>query len=188
MGFMDSFKGFVDKTKESVANGAKSVSDSSKKMAEKSRIKKEMTQLESEINNNYFDIGKKYFDAHIDDTASEYAENIAKIKANSERLEQFKILLASLDSKQVCKNCGAELNKEQKFCDKCGSKVDPVEVPIIEGFNDVPAVPETAEAAPEKAPAETPAAEPAAPKHCTNCGEVLEEGAAFCDKCGTKVE
>jgi len=32
-----------------------------------------------------------------------------------------------LEDKMNCQNCGAEVSKEQKFCDKCGAAIVQVE-------------------------------------------------------------
>ena len=101
MGFLDSVKGFAEKVGDSVEKGAKSVSDSSKKMQEKSRIKKEISNLEAEVNASYFAIGKKYFELNSTAPGQDYAESVENIVKSSERLEKFKLLLASLDDKML---------------------------------------------------------------------------------------
>ncbi len=174
MAFKDKFKAFTDKVSES----AKGIGESAKGLAEKSKIKGEIGQLEKDISALYLNIGKSYFESHQNETEGEYAESISEIKKKSARAEQFKQLLAALDTKQICTKCGAEVSKEQKFCDKCGEKIEPIPVPIIEGYNDAPE-PEVVQ----------PVVEEAAPvkRHCTNCGAELEAGAAFCEQCGFKV-
>ncbi|MBQ8180718.1 MAG: zinc ribbon domain-containing protein [Ruminococcus sp.] len=177
MGFMDSVKGFAGKVGDSVERGAKSVSDSSKKMQEKSRIKKEISNLEAEVNAAYFAIGKKYFELNSNTPGEDYAESVDTIIKSTDRLEKFKLLLASLDDKMLCSGCGAEVTRNQKFCDKCGAKVEFPETPIIEGYNDAPAA---VVSQPEVAP------QPVA-SFCASCGAQLEPGQKFCDKCGAKV-
>ncbi len=178
MGFMDSVKGFAEKVGDSVERGAKSVSDSSKKMQEKSRIKKEIANLEAEVNASYFAIGKKYFEMNSSAPGQEYAESVDNIIKSGDRLEKFKLLLASLDDKMACSGCGADVTRNQKFCDKCGAKVEFPEVPIIEGYNDAPAA----------APVEQPEAAPQpVASFCPSCGAKLEAGQNFCEKCGAKI-
>jgi len=172
MGFKDFMKGIGD----TVESGAKKVSDGSKKMAEKSRVKKEIAQLENDINNGYYAIGKKYFELHSAEPGEDYAELVNEIIAKNERAEKFKLLLASMEDKMPCTSCGAIVTREQKFCDKCGAKVEMVEPPIIEGFNDAPPAPQVDPNQPA----------PAAGGFCANCGAPLDAGQNFCEKCGTK--
>lgn len=180
MGFLDSVKGFAEKVGDSVEKGAKSVSDSSKKMQEKSRIKKEISNLEAEVNASYFAIGKKYFELNSTAPGQDYAESVENIVKSSERLEKFKLLLASLDDKMACSGCGADVTRNQKFCDKCGAKVEFPETPVIEGYNDFVSAEPVVEAQPAAAP------QPVA-SFCPSCGAQLEAGQNFCDKCGAKV-
>lgn len=182
MGFMDSVKGFAGKVGDSVERGAKSVSDSSKKMQEKSRVKKEMANLEAEINSSYFAIGRKYFELNSANPGDEYTASVTNIIKCSDRLEKFKLLLASLDDKMPCAGCGAEVTRGQKFCDKCGCKVEFVEPPIIEGYNDgAPLVSAQNGFVGQPSDVSQPAA------FCPTCGAQLEAGQKFCDKCGTKL-
>lgn len=183
MGFMDSFKGFAEKVGDSVERGAKSVSDGSKKIQEKNRVKREIANLEAEINASYLAIGKKYAELCGGNPAPEYAESVANVTKCQDRLEKFKLLLASLEEKMSCANCGAVVTRAQKFCDKCGAKVEFVDPPVIEGYND------TAPVAPAAPVASAAPAAPVAPaaSFCPSCGSALEPGQVFCDKCGTKL-
>ena len=183
MGFMDSVKGFAEKVGDTVERGAKSVSDSSKKIAEKNRVKREIAVLENDINNAYYAIGKKYMELHGENPGEEYAETVELIKSKTDRADKFKIILAAMDEKQTCTGCGAEVARGQKFCDKCGAKIEEIEIPIIEGYNDVQPEPtaEEVEVVAEEAPQE-------AQRFCAKCGETIATGSNFCEKCGTKVE
>lgn len=183
MGFIDSVKGFAGKVGDSVERGAKSVSDSSKKMQEKSRIKKEISNLEAEVNASYFAIGKKYFELNSNAPGQEYSESVTNIIKCSDRLEKFKLLLASLEDRMPCVSCGAEVTRAQKFCDKCGAKVEFAEPPIIEGYNDAAPIIPTQNTEVEQPAADT---QPAM-TFCHACGTQLEPGQKFCDKCGAKL-
>ena len=181
MGFMDSVKGIAGKVSGTVENGVRSVTDSTKKMGEKTKVRNEINRLESEIQNAYLVIGKRYFEKHSEAPDEEYAAPVSDIISKTERIEKFKLLLASYEDKQPCSNCGAEVFKGQKFCDKCGTKVEFVEPPIIEGFNDnVQSANDNFQQTAELVQ------EPVKPV-CPNCNAVLEPAQRFCDKCGTKI-
>ena len=195
MGFMDSVKGFAEKVGGSLESGVNSVKDTTKKMSEKNKVKSEINKLEGEIKEAYLSIGKKYFEQHSSDPEAEYASSVEDIVSKTERVEKFKQLLASFDDKQACTNCGAEVSRGQKFCDKCGTKVEFVEAPVIEGFNDTPVEnpfqqfdkSEGAAEAPEAVAEPAPEA-PVTKKFCTKCGAAYEEGQKFCDKCGNPLD
>ena len=65
-----------------------------------------------------------------------------------------------------CPVCGAENDAANRFCDQCGSKLEPV----------------AATSAPVAAVASAPSA--ATPSTCPNCGAAVLPGEAFCDECG----
>lgn len=187
MGFMDNVKEFAAKVGNTVEKGAKSVSDNSKKMAEKSKVKREISQLETEMNNAYYAIGKKYFELHSAAPEEGYEDSVNTIIANIDKIEKFRLLLASMDDKQLCSGCGAEVVRGQKFCDKCGTKVEFAEAPIIEGYNDHPAVAVTDEVVDDDVQQEEQPKPESDKVVCTGCGATLEPGQNFCEKCGTKI-
>lgn len=152
MGFMDKFKEVAGKVGSTVESGVKSVSDNSKKMAEKMKLKKELGQVEADINAAYVEIGKKYVELNAAAPSADYAEFINTIKEKKDEASKLKAELEALEDKAPCPNCGANLDKTQKFCDKCGASVAAA----------APAPAETPAPAAEvkaEAPAETEAAE-----------------------------
>lgn len=159
MGFMDKLKDVAGKLGDTVEKGAKNVSDNSKKMAEKMKLKKEINQAEADIKAAYIEIGKKYFELNSESPAEEYAEKVTAIIESNAKIEELKSALNALEDKIPCPGCGANLDKTQKFCDKCGAKIE---------------LPE-------------PAAE-TANVACPNCGAEAAENQKFCEKCGTKIE
>ncbi|MDE6424652.1 MAG: zinc ribbon domain-containing protein [Ruminococcus sp.] len=162
MGFLDQVKDLAGKVGNTVEKGAKSISDGSKKMAEKSKVKSEISQVESEMNAAYISIGKVYFEKAAENSDPDCINAVETIIKNSTRLEQLRKQLDNLEDKISCQKCGASLSKEQKFCDKCGAKVEIKIEPII-----IPA-------------------EQSAPKVCPKCNTPVEEdGQKFCEKCGT---
>lgn len=64
-----------------------------------------------------------------------------------------------------CPTCGAENDPANRFCDQCGTKLDPV-----------------AASAPTEVAA--PVVQASGPSICPNCGASVLPGEAFCDNCG----
>lgn len=176
MGFLDSVKDFAGKVGNTVEKGAKSVSDSSKKMAEKSRLKKEISQLEAEVNTAYVSIGKVFFERLSANPEPECENAVETIVTKGERIEQLRKLLNNLEDKIPCPECGADVDKNQKFCDKCGARVSAEkEEPVIE-LDEEPVAETVSE----------PASEPVVGKVCSDCGAPAEPDQLFCQQCGKK--
>ncbi len=188
MGFLDQVKGLAEKVGNTVEKGAKSVSDGSKKMAEKSRLKKEISSLENEITSAYVSIGKVYFSRISENPEPECAGAVETIVSKGARVEQLRQVLASLDDRQTCANCGASISKEQKFCDKCGAKVDsavvvePVEAEPVVSSTETVAGTETEIVTEPDVQTETPEDV----KICTECGKPAAMSQIFCENCGKK--
>jgi rRNA maturation endonuclease Nob1 len=105
------------------------------------------------------------------------------------------------ESGNVCAACGFPLAPDQVFCTNCGSKTEPKEDSASAAEDGVP-VADSASAAEDG----TPVADSASavedealvmesqdedstphPPRCGGCGEELAEGAAFCMRCGQKI-
>ena len=136
MSFLDSVKDIAGAVGNTVSKGAKSVSENSKKLAEKTRIKREIALIEADINNSYIEIGKKYFEAISKAPSEEYAFDVDNIITKNQQLEEAKKSLMDLEDKHNCPECGAPVFKDQKFCDKCGSKLEEyTKVEVVEEMN-----------------------------------------------------
>ena len=131
MSFVDSVKEIAGKLGESVERGAKTVSSSSKKFAEKNKIKRDITNIQSDIDKDYIELGKAFFEKIGDDQESEFAPIISEIKEKCEKMEELKTLLTSLEDRTCCSSCGAQVKKDQLYCDKCAKLTD--ETVIDEG-------------------------------------------------------
>jgi ribosomal protein L37AE/L43A len=124
MGLLDSLKSVAGSVGESVSKGARTGTDNLKKMTEKSKIKREIAMLEADINNSYIEIGKKFFETISRAPSEEYAFDVENIISKTQQLDDAKKSLMDLEDKHSCPSCGATVTKEQKFCDKCGYKLE----------------------------------------------------------------
>jgi rubrerythrin len=124
MGLFDSVKNIAGSVGDTVSKGARTGTDNLKKMAEKSKIKREISMIEHDINNSYIEIGKKYFEAIKNAPAEEYLFDVENILTKNQQLEEAKKSLMELEDKYSCPECGGSVTKDQKFCDKCGHKLE----------------------------------------------------------------
>lgn len=162
MGFFDKVKEVAEKVGDTVEKGAKSATDGSKKLIETRKLKKEIEQTEESISAVFTEVGKKFFAANPG--SQEYAAEFGKVNELKSKLESLKKELNILEEKFTCPSCGDDLDKGQKFCDKCGANVEAVTV------------------IPENQPAKETIG-----KSCTACGAAAEETQKFCEKCGAKL-
>ena len=108
---------------------------------------------------------------------------------NVEPIQEISACNETVD-KIICTNCGAVLQDGYAFCIKCGNPVNATQsIPISRQDNAIS--PSVNNSVPiqnnsiEKSIPQQKSTSPAS--FCTNCGAVLQDGYAFCIKCGNPV-
>ena len=108
---------------------------------------------------------------------------------NVEPIQEISACNETVD-KIICTNCGAVLQDGYAFCIKCGNPVNATQsIPISRQDNAIS--PYVNNSVPiqnnsiEKSISQQNSTSPAS--FCTNCGAVLQDGYAFCIKCGNPV-
>ena len=106
-----------------------------------------MGELKSEINDIYEEIGKKIYENHVkeekEDISSLIEDECTKIDCLSDEIESILKECLKLKDKRQCPNCYAEIEKDVKFCPKCGTKQEEQqeepakEVEIVEEKNNL---------------------------------------------------
>ena len=122
-----------------------------------SKFDSQIAGTDSQIQEHLIAIGRTYLEAHREMCEPEYAEDIEaiqKLEAEREVLERNKLAAQGL---RKCEHCHQIITLDSAFCNKCGSKLEPVALSSAGG------------------------------KFCPSCGASLEEGDVFCTSCGAKV-
>lgn len=132
MGFLDSVKGIADKVTDKVGSGVSSAVDGSKKLNEKFKLKNELKAEENEMLKAFAEIGKKFYEANSANPSGDYVELINAVTEKKTKVEALKEKLSVLEDKTFCPECNAELEKNAKFCAKCGAKIEAAPVPEVE--------------------------------------------------------
>lgn len=138
----------------------KSAISKSKEMAEITRLNMEISNHEQRIKELAAQIGMSVVEGELLTDNEQIAELAVQIKKLQETIEKNQSTIQEIRNINICANCGAEVSRTSKFCDKCGSPMD-------------------------RTVLETSAA--SAVPTCPACGEKLEPGALFCTNCGAKL-
>lgn len=117
---------FFDKLGKKATEAYKLTADKTGKIAKEAKLKLKIGELKSQINDIYKEIGKKVYEKHIReediDIQKELEEQCTKIDVLSDEIEGMLQECLTLRDKKQCANCNCEIEKESKFCPKCGAK------------------------------------------------------------------
>ena len=133
---------FFDKLGKKASEAYKVTADKTGKLAKEAKLRMKMGELKSEINDIYEEIGKIVYENHVkeekEDITTELEEQCTKIDCLSDEIDSILKQCLELKDKRKCPNCYAEIEKDVKFCPKCGTKQEEIneepakEVEIIE--------------------------------------------------------
>lgn len=138
---------FFDKLGKKASEAYKVTADKTGKLAKEAKLRMKMGELKSEINDIYEEIGKKIYENHVkeekEDISSLIEDECTKIDCLSDEIESILKECLKLKDKRQCPNCYAEIEKDVKFCPKCGAKQEEQqeepakEVEIVEEKNNL---------------------------------------------------
>lgn len=136
---------FFDKLGKKASEAYKATADKTGKLAKEAKLRMKMGELKSEIKDIYEDIGKRVYENHVkdekEDISNEIEEKCTKIDCISDEIESILKQCIELKDKKQCPNCYTEIEKDSRFCQKCGTKQEEIkeepakEVEIVEEAN-----------------------------------------------------
>ena len=128
---------FFDKLGKKASEAYKVTADKTGKLAKEAKLRMKISDLKSQINTIYKEIGETVYQKHTRegeyDITKEIEEKCTKIDVLSDEIESNLKQCLELKDKRQCPSCFAEIEKDVKFCPKCGAE-QPVaeEAPAME--------------------------------------------------------
>lgn len=117
---------FFDKLGKKATEAYKMTADKTGKIAKEAKLKLKIGELKSQINDIYKEIGEKVYEKHIReeeiDIQKDLEEQCTKIDVLSDEIDSMLQECLTLKDKKQCPNCNYQIDKEDKFCPKCGQK------------------------------------------------------------------
>ena len=136
---------FFDKLGKKASEAYKVTADKTGKLAKEAKLRMKVADLKSQINEIYKEIGETVYQKHTRegeyDIEKEVEEKCTKIDVLSDEIESNLKQCLELKDKRQCPNCFAEIEKDVKFCPKCGTKQEEIkeepvkDVEVIEKNN-----------------------------------------------------
>ena len=151
---------------ENLGKAAQAAAKKSGELVEVTKLNVNINSEEDKIQKLYAQIGESIYEKYSASgvTEDEVKETCETIKVHEQNIKALRDKIAEIRGTKQCVSCGAELEKNQIFCSRCGTKND------------------TAPAA-----ASEESAQQAAAETCPACGAALTAGSAFCTGCGAKI-
>ncbi len=155
---------FFDNMGKKLGEAAQAAAKKSGELVEVTKLNVNINSEEDKIQKLYTQIGKKVFEKYSEaGTAdADFIEDCEAIKVHELNVKNLREKILEVKNMKQCTGCGAELERNQIFCSKCGTRND---------------VQPAAEAAPASSASIT----------CGACGAALQAGSVFCTNCGSKV-
>lgn len=131
---------FFDKLTKKATETYKGAAEKTGKIAKEAKLKLKINENKSKINELYQEIGKKVYQKHTSEEEvcirKDLEEECTKIDILSSEIETYHKEILSLSDVKVCVKCKEPMDKNAKFCPKCGEEQpiidDAIEAQVVE--------------------------------------------------------
>lgn len=117
---------FFDRLGKKASEAYRVTADKTGKIAKETKLKIKMGDLKSKINDIYEEIGKIVYEKHVKkeriDIEKDLIEQCTNIDVMSDEIESLLKECLELKDKKQCTKCFTEIEKDAKFCPKCGMR------------------------------------------------------------------
>lgn len=124
---------FLDKLTKKASETYKGAAEKTGKIAKEAKLKLKINENKNKINELYQEIGKKVYQKHTADEElcikKDIEDECAKIDKLSSEIESYHKEILTLSNIKLCVNCKEEMEKDARFCSKCGTEQPEEEPP-----------------------------------------------------------
>lgn len=185
---------FLDQLSAKVNQGFNQVTSQTKDFTEQVKIENEIKNLEKAAQANYEELGRAMYNAsrHSSGEAADYEVIMRQIDVILQQIREKKAAKQEIMNRVICPSCGKSVPAGTKFCSYCGAPMEQTPVAAAVPAESQVHGGERQMGGEQMCGAERPMGDDkpqmGGERHCPNCGEVIEPGAKFCVKCGTRID
>ena len=125
---------FFDKVRKKASETCKGAAEKTTKIAKEAKLKMKINENKSKISDLYEEIGKKVYQKHTQEgdvcIKKDLEEECAKIDILSAEIEKYHKEILGLSDLKNCVKCNEPMDKNAKFCPKCGEEQPAIEEPV----------------------------------------------------------
>jgi rRNA maturation endonuclease Nob1 len=115
---------FFNKISDTISSTSKDVAQKAKNLTEITKLNSEIKNADKKINDAMLAIGYAYYTKFSTEENCDYKDFILIINKNKEQVQSLQRQISNIKRLNVCKNCGASIIKDSKFCASCGAKFE----------------------------------------------------------------
>ena len=117
---------FFDKLTKKASETYKGAAEKTSKLAKETKLKIKINENKSKIEHLYTEIGKKVYQEYTSKEEINFRDVISneciQIDNLASEIELFHEEIRNLSNQKACANCKEVINKDAKFCPKCGAE------------------------------------------------------------------
>ena len=117
---------FFEKLTKKATETYKGAAEKTGKLAKETKIKLKINENKTKIKELYEEIGKKVYEKHSSEgnvcTKDDLEAECTKIDILANEIEVYNREILDLSNQKECVECKEKLQKDAKFCTKCGAK------------------------------------------------------------------
>lgn len=116
----------LDDIREKATNAAKSAYNATNEFIEVSKINLAISAENDKIKTVMLEIGKVVYDTYSDGRPLEAALSVKcdEISASEKNIDELKLKILDIKNLKKCSGCAAEIDRNDYYCSKCGSRVE----------------------------------------------------------------
>lgn len=127
---------FFNDLKRGLTVTGQTVAQKTKEIGETVQVKSQINTEKETVTRLYAAIGKQVFEAATEEDEKKYFTEFGSIRKALNKIEELETVLTGMDGCIYCPECGARIEKDSKFCSKCGKAIDKNKTKVGEAVAD----------------------------------------------------
>lgn len=154
---------FFEDIGRKLSNVGQGMAQQTRNIADTTRLNGAVSERERRLAQLFQAVGQAYYQRHAQDPAAEERESLNEITRLYQEIEQYRREINQIRGLAICPTCGAGVPVQAAFCNACGTRMPPQQMPA-------------------------PAPVQANMRVCPTCGAQVSMENRFCNYCGTNMD